>query len=65
MNTKVVWCWSLNDPDVLFIFRVGGKEIRVDLRALQSKVRVHNSVFFLMEETALLLQLIQEIKEIK
>lgn len=64
-NNKVVWCWSLDDPNVLFIFRVGGKELKVDITKLGHQAKVYNSVFFFKKEVELLIDLLQELKRIK
>ena len=61
----VVWCWSDNDPDVIFIFRVSGQEVKVNLNKLREKAVTHEGVLFFPEETALLIQLTKELKEIK
>jgi hypothetical protein len=59
-ENEVIWCYSLIDNDVIFIFRDRGKEIRIDLKDSNNKI-VKTMNWLRPEETELIVKLKAEV----
>lgn len=55
---KVVWAWSFLDPvNILFIYRLGGREIKVDIREYTPESGRYHLIWLLVKEREVLTQL--------
>jgi hypothetical protein len=57
-NQEVAWAWSFIDPiNILFIFRFGGREIKIDLREYLSGSTRYHVIWLSEKETQILTKL--------
>lgn len=61
---EVVWCWSLNEKNTIFIFRgVYHKEFKVDLEYYKNLKLNSGHPLYTKKEVALIKDLIEQIRE--
>lgn len=58
--SEVVWCWSLNEDKVIFIFRDKNQEVKIDLKLIKYKQKSYRGTPLLKEEMVLINNLIKE-----
>jgi hypothetical protein len=57
-DQEVVWTWSFMDPvNVLFLYRFGGREIRIDLRNYTSRSNRYSVIRLSEKEVEVLTKL--------